>query len=473
MLAQYTKPSYGLGGIGDIKPAFKPNWISVTCFQLVYSMVNTGMGLFVLPVEAERLNSGSASVWLGIYLTVCGLTQAICPVVGKLSDRHPSKYGRRRPFIVGGTAGAVLAIAAMRMASLMYWPKMYLLFLFIGETCLNIAFAAQCGLPADVQAMMKGHSTYISLEDNNDGVKGIVSGYVAVHSFLGSIIVMVMIFLTRNDSVQPMYLVYMFSLIVACVLVCTSVREMPTGHLAGSFGFQPLTYKDVSASYKIDLNEDLNFFWVCAGRAFYYVSTSGVVFLYYYIRDMVIIGDEAGVRSHLAALVILAQLTGAALAIPCSRMSNKIGRKIVIYGANALMATTFVLYTAAPKFGSFAWLVVLFAGSLYGIGSGAYLSVDYALALDCMPVTKTTAEAFGLWGVAGFLGSTIGPLLGGMILSASALSAPKMRMWLGTVPGEATAEYPYFGYALVLLCTGSLMNVFTAVLTSRITGACS
>jgi len=392
-------------------------------------------------------------------------------MIGKLSDRHASKYGRRRPFIVTGTAVAVLAIATMRMASLMCWPKLYLLCLLVGESALNVAFAAQCGLPADIQGILKSQRMDCAMDNENDGaVRGIVSGYVAVHSFIGSIIVMVMIYLTCNDSLQRMYLVYMFSLIVACVVVCTSVREAPTNHLVGSFGFQPVTLKDVGASYKIDMNQDLNFFWVCAGRACYYVSTSCVVFLYYYIRDMVVIGDEASVRSHLAALVILSQLIGAAFAIPCSRLSNKVGRKPVIYAANALMATTFVLYTLAPKFGSFAWPVVLFAGSLYGVGSGAYLSVDYALALDCMPETKTTAEAFGLWGVAGFLGSTIGPLIGGVILSAAAMGAPKMRMWLGTVPGEATAEYPYFGYALILIGTGSLMNFATALLTSRITG---
>ena len=129
----------------------KPNWLSVTCFQFVYSMVNTGMGLFVLPMEAERLNVGSGSVWLGIYLTLCGLTQAIGPVIGKISDRHASKYGRRRPFIVAGTVAAVIAFAIMRYASLMSCPKLYIACLFIGETAVNIAFAAQCGLPADIQ----------------------------------------------------------------------------------------------------------------------------------------------------------------------------------------------------------------------------------------------------------------------------------------------------------------------------------
>merc|ERR1719272_605152 len=35
--------------------AVQPHWAVVTIFQLVYSLLNAGMGLFVLPLEAERL----------------------------------------------------------------------------------------------------------------------------------------------------------------------------------------------------------------------------------------------------------------------------------------------------------------------------------------------------------------------------------------------------------------------------------
>merc|ERR1740133_157733 len=118
--------------------AVKPHWASVTCFQLVYSMVNTGMALFVLPLEAERLNGANGSVWVGVYLAVCGLTQVVCPIAGKLSDRHASRYGRRRPFIVAGTVVTILAFAVMRMASFMVLPRVFLLALFVGQLALNI-----------------------------------------------------------------------------------------------------------------------------------------------------------------------------------------------------------------------------------------------------------------------------------------------------------------------------------------------
>jgi len=101
------------------------------------------------------------------------------------------------------------------------------------------------------------------------------------------------------------------------------------------------------------------------------------------------------------------------------------------------------------------------AGTLcYGVGSGAYLSVDYALALDCLPKGKTAGEALGLWGVAGFIGSAGGPLLGGMLLV------------VGRMRSEFSEEaYSFLGYSLVMFFLGCLMNGASAVFTAKIVGA--
>lgn len=451
-------------------PAYKQipsqQWIAVTCFTLVYSMVNTGMAIFVLPMEAERLNGTNGGLWVGIYLAVCGATQVVCPIAGKLSDRHASKHGRRRPFMVAGTAATIIAFFGMRLASMMIWPKVYLFFLFSAEVALNVVYSAQCGIPADLQARQRERN-----QEDDDGAKGIVSGYIALHSFMGSIAAMGMIYFTRTNAVQVEYPIYIAALAIACFIVCTSVKEESSEHL-GKAGLSSLSWQELANAFTIDLEQDLDFFWVCAGRCFYYISTSSVVFLYYYIRDMIKVGSESAVRSHLASLVVFAQLIGAICSVPCSHLSNKVGRKVVIYAANMLMAMTFVLYSIAPQCGDLAWSVVLAAGFCFGVGSGAYLSVDYALALDCMPAGKTPAEAFGLWGVAGFIGSTVGPLVGGLLLSATLPGGPlddgDVHLKRSSMPGHAVEEYPYIGYVAVLLITGSAMNAVVAFFTSKI-----
>ena len=45
---------------------------------------------------------------------------------------------------------------------------------------------------------------------------------------------------------------------------------------------------------------------------------------------------------------------------------------------------------------------------LYGIGNGAFLVVDYAIAIDTLPDKDHMARDLGLWGIGAFLGSAVG-----------------------------------------------------------------
>lgn len=430
-------------------------WLLVTSFQLVYSSVNTGMGLFVLPTEAERLNKGSASVWLGIYLAICGIAQLVCPIAGKLSDRHCSRWGRRRPFVFVGGIVSIASFAAMGIASLMVWPAVFVTGLFMGQFSLNVAYAAQCGLPADLQGITPDDNSEESNKEN-----GVVSGAVALHSFCGSLVAMGIVIGTRSLPVQLEYPLYMAQLALVTVIVCLSASEAPTNVQAPKMA---LTLSDLWRSYSIDPKRDTDFLWVCVGRMCYYVSTSAVVFIKYYIRDMLHVDDEAQMRFQLGVLVVSAQLVGALFAIPFSRLSNKLGRKKVIYMACAIMFCTYTLYIIAPKVGSHgSWPLVVVAGLCYGAGSGAYLSVDYALALDCLPVGKSTAEAFGLWGVVGFIGATVGPLFGGGLLSMS------QENNLQEIDTNDGAQYGFWGYAFVMALLGCVMNVLVVIFTKKI-----
>ena len=54
-------------------------------------------------------NSFTALVWLAAPL--CGVV--VQPIVGILSDRTRSRWGRRKPFIVGGTTGVIISMLAL------------------------------------------------------------------------------------------------------------------------------------------------------------------------------------------------------------------------------------------------------------------------------------------------------------------------------------------------------------------------
>lgn len=415
-------------------------WASITVFQFAYSLIVASMGIGILPLEAGRLNRENTSIWLGVYVAVCGVTQLICPIAGKLSDRLRHSKGRRRPCIAIGIALSSSAFAGMSLASYHLMPELYIALLFCAQLALNIVFSAQCAIPADLEENAIDAHDY----------KGVVSSFIGLYSFLGSLTACGTIVLSSVSPLYYEYLIYVLFLLLTCCVVWYSVSETSTKHLQ----VEPLTFKEVLKCYTISYSNDRNFFWVCVGRLFYYLSTSAVVFLYYYERDVFSLENAAVINRDLAVLIVSALLVGAVVTVPTANLSNKIGRKPVVYFACASVGLAFIGFMIVPD----AHFVMIFSILFYGAGSGSYMSVDYALALECLPKSKKPAESFGLWGVAGFLGSAIGPLLGGWILSCNRT----------TVNGVEV--YTILGYRELMFVLGVIMTCLVALSTHQIVG---
>ena len=73
----------------------------LSCYNFPFGALCGPMGIAVLPLEAERLNPSNSGLALGFMMGIVGITQLVCPIAGKLSDMHRSRWGKRRPFLVG------------------------------------------------------------------------------------------------------------------------------------------------------------------------------------------------------------------------------------------------------------------------------------------------------------------------------------------------------------------------------------
>jgi MFS family permease len=67
----------------------------------------------ILPTEAVLLYADRHPVMLGLMLACTCVTQLISPVVGYVSDRSTSRWGRRRGLMVGGTLTACVGCVGM------------------------------------------------------------------------------------------------------------------------------------------------------------------------------------------------------------------------------------------------------------------------------------------------------------------------------------------------------------------------
>ena len=116
-------------------------------------------------------------------------------------------------------------------------------------------------------------------------------------------------------------------------------------------------------------------------------------------------------------LVISYTLTHASLLLVFGRIGDMIGHRRIFLAGTAWSAVAFVLCGAAPSYG---WL--LFARCLQGVGAGLVLSCGAALVTGFVPEERR-ARVLGLYTMMFGLGSALGPLIAGVIVSRWGWSA--------------------------------------------------
>ena len=191
-----------------------------------------------------------------------------------------------------------------------------------------------------------------------------------------------------------------------------------------------------------------DFFWVFVARVFYYAAVSVQSFFLYYLGDLPSgLPPSLPPDRALLATVFTAQLGALLSALPAGRYTDLYGRKHLVKWCCLLCGCMYIGWGTMPRIES-----VLTISFFYGVGNGAFLVVDYALACDVLPSDADTAKDMGLWGVACFLGFSMGPCL----------CAPLLEYVGNKAIAGATAHYSQTGYALILAF--GCLNFFASAL---------
>jgi MFS family permease len=225
-----------------------------------------------------------------------------------------------------------------------------------------------------------------------------------------------------------------------------------------------MEYETFTAAYTVDPKTHHDFFVVTISRTFYYMGISVQTFFLYFVHDVIHVYDRP--EAAVAILAIVGQCAGAVTCYPVGWLSDQYmggRRKPFVYMACAILI--------AANLGML-WCTTLhqmmIVCTFLGAANGMYLTMDTSLAVDTLPDhNKTTnnnsnhnmdsddkegeegsAQLLGIWGVAGFVGSALGPLLGGPLLhvfgSTSGIISPN------NATAEDHADYSIRGYCVLL-----------------------
>ena len=237
-----------------------------------------------------------------------------------------------------------------------------------------------------------------------------------------------------------------------------------------------LTWKSIRSCYTIDVERHHDFFVVTVSRLCYYCGMSVQTFFLYFVHD--IIGVTQNPEAAVATLAILGQCSGALTCYPVGVVSDYVlgGRRTpFVYAACLVLGTaTLILISATTMKEMRIFCVIL------GAANGVYLTMETSMAVDTLPndlvedVDVGNAQLLGIWGVAAFLGSALGPMIGGPLLYifGSSTTTTTTTSTMESTAGQddkttevSTEVYTLQGYAIVL--TLSAFYFYASALTLR------
>jgi MFS family permease len=336
---------------------------------------------------------------LGLMLGIGSFfAMVVPPLVGHLSDGFHSRYGRRRPIMVVGTAVNVVGLVLMFAAPTYTLLLLAYLVVQISNNAAGAAFNAV--VPDVVPPAEFGRQSGLLGGMVQLGTVGGLATYIAL-SIAGAPLVTY--------------------IAIAVVLLLTLV---PTVWAARGEGLTPVE-KEPPMPPMAALKEFFrplvsgDFGWVVFTRL---MVTGGIwcvlPFLQFFFSD---VGHIAHADQFTSFWELTLLLAATPFGLVGGWVSDRYGRKIFVYASGACQGLAVVIFIVLFP----TQVVLIFAiGVLFGVGYGLYYAVDWALACDTLPDARHAAKDMGLFHVAFTFPQVVLPSVLGFVLDAFNRNSP-------------------------------------------------
>ncbi|MGO4633917.1 MFS transporter [Streptomyces sp. 2RAF24] len=367
----------------------------------------------LLPLQLERIDPQDKNTALSLVTGLGALVAVLVnPLAGAWSDRTTSRFGRRRPWTLGGAlAGA---------AGLVFTAGQH--------TVAGVA-VGWCLAQAGLNAMLAGVTTPIA-----DRVpltqRAQVSGWTGLMQSIG-LVLGALITTLLVTGVGSGY-VTLAVLTVALALPFVLRHGEPALPRALRPAFDARAF---ARSFWVSPRRHPDFGWAWLSRFLINLGNAlGTLYLFYFLADAVHYGDPG---TGVLILTGVYTLSAAATAIPVGAFSDRVGRRKAFVVICSVVMTAAALLLALLH----TWPSTLLAAAVLGAGYGIYLAVDQALVTQVLPRAADRAKDLGVINIAN----------SGPQVLAPALAAPVIAH-LGGYTGL------YIAAALVILLGGLLVT---------------
>ena len=367
--------------------------IRISLYWLGLTAIDGAVGLFIQnrvnfgPFAVDPLEVGRVLFLLSIPVALISIL--VQPTVGSISDYTVSRWGRRKPYIVIGSVLDVVFLVGIATSNTI---------LMLG------AFAALLSVSTNIaRGPFQGYVPDLVPEQQ----VGLASAMVGLMQILGNVtgFVLVTAAVLMGQIEVAIFVVALVELVtMAAVVLRVGEGQPPKPRNGKSWG---TIAREV---WGTDVLKERSYVWLLASRFFFLMGGAVLVNLILtYLKQTHNLGEDAANSTNLVMLVTIVIANVIAI-IPSARISDRIGRKPVIYASCVIGFIGILLAALAP-----AVPLAIVGGALFGASAGTFLAVDWALMTDIIP-KASSGRYMGLSNVATTSSTVIAVATAGLLL---------------------------------------------------------
>ena len=322
-----------------------------------------GLNVIIIPGRLDDLSRETQGTLLAITFIAGAVAPIVIqPTIGVISDYTVTRWGRRKPYIVIGALLDVVFLAGLA------WSSDFVAmvaFYFLLQVSSNFAQGPFQGYVPDLVPAKQ---------------VGTASGLMGLMLTLGTIggVGIATVGGVHNPLATLALGIVEAATMVVLVVTVNEGREAPP---------RPGSWRQIALSaWGRDILQQRSVLWLLIVRLFFLGAYNATLIALGYFRRSHGLSDADANHTVFVATAIVGVSTALA-AIPGGRLSDRFGRRPVIWSAAVIAGFGLLAVAVAPTpaLAVAAWVP-------FGIGMGVFLSADWALMSDVIP--KATAGRY-------------------------------------------------------------------------------
>jgi MFS family permease len=365
---------------------FAVAWLGIWMAQLTPVQLLLPEQIDAIAPQGDGVQSVVA---FGIISGIAGaFALVVYPLAGALSDRTTSRFGRRKPWILGGALVFAAALVLLGLQETMVGVGVFWVLAIVGFCVLTAALTAMISDQVPV------------------GQRGVASAWISAPQAVG-LILGVLLVVALELTVLLGYVVVaalLLALIIPFLVITPDARLDRADRPAFSA-------KTLLAGFWISPTRYPDFAWTLLGRILVNIGNAlGTTLLLFFL--IYGLGSEDA-ETDLLILIVVYTVFIVMSSLVVGQWSDRVGRRkpFVVFSAG-MQAIAALLLAFVPEYG-----VALVASAFLGVGYGAFLSVDQALATQVLPDATARGKDLGVMNIATTVPQAVAPLLGAGIVA--------------------------------------------------------